>query len=199
MARDAHETQRRILQAALHEFSAKGIAGARVDAIAERARVNKRMLYYYFGSKEALFRAVLAQRLADQAETPRAARLADRFATPTPSRPSSRDYVRLSMWEALQRDPRRPVEAEELRAASLRERVDGIRGEQEAGTLDPALDPAQLAMLELALTMFPVAFPQLTRLVTGSAPDSPEGEAARRAFLIQLATRLAAPVDATLA
>jgi TetR/AcrR family transcriptional regulator len=52
-------TRRRILAAATGEFAAKGLAGARVDEIADRALVSKRMLYHYFGDKEALWLAVL--------------------------------------------------------------------------------------------------------------------------------------------
>ena len=48
-----------ILTAATNEFSDFGLGGARVDRIAERAGINKRMLYYYFGQKEDLFLAVL--------------------------------------------------------------------------------------------------------------------------------------------
>src|SRR5438034_10055952 len=65
--RDPEGTKRKILAAALQEFSAKGIDGARVDAIAARARVNKQLLYYYFDSKDGLFRAVLRERLAERA------------------------------------------------------------------------------------------------------------------------------------
>lgn len=54
-------TRRRILRAATTEFAAKGLAGARVEEIARRASVNKRMLYHYFGNKEALWLAVLEQ------------------------------------------------------------------------------------------------------------------------------------------
>ena len=57
--RDPLGTQARILAAAKAEFARKGLAGARVDAIATRARINKRMLYHYFGSKDRLFLAVL--------------------------------------------------------------------------------------------------------------------------------------------
>jgi AcrR family transcriptional regulator len=57
--RDAPRTQAAILAAATLEFARHGLAGARVDSIAARAKTNKRMLYYYFGNKEALFRAVL--------------------------------------------------------------------------------------------------------------------------------------------
>jgi AcrR family transcriptional regulator len=57
--RDADATRRRILEAAKGEFAERGLGGARVDAIAERAETNKRMIYHYFGGKEPLFRAVL--------------------------------------------------------------------------------------------------------------------------------------------
>jgi AcrR family transcriptional regulator len=56
---DPEETKRNILDVATAEFSAMGLAGARVDAIAERTNTTKRMLYYYFGSKEGLYEAVL--------------------------------------------------------------------------------------------------------------------------------------------
>ena len=56
---DPEETKRNILDVATAEFSAMGLAGARVDAIAERTHTTKRMLYYYFGSKEGLYEAVL--------------------------------------------------------------------------------------------------------------------------------------------
>ena len=57
--RNAEQTRQRLLRAATREFAAKGFAGARVDTIAARAKINKRMLYHYFGSKEGLFLAVL--------------------------------------------------------------------------------------------------------------------------------------------
>jgi AcrR family transcriptional regulator len=57
--RDPDRTRRRILDAALGEFSRHGLGGSRVDRIAARSGANKRMLYYYFGSKEELFLAVL--------------------------------------------------------------------------------------------------------------------------------------------
>ena len=53
------ETRARILDAALHEFSAKGLAGARTEQIAAAAGVNKALLYYHFQSKENLYQAAL--------------------------------------------------------------------------------------------------------------------------------------------
>jgi AcrR family transcriptional regulator len=57
--RDAERTSTAILAAATKEFAERGYGGARVDAIAARANINKRMLYHYFGGKDALYVAVL--------------------------------------------------------------------------------------------------------------------------------------------
>src|ERR1700738_215965 len=53
------ESRAAILQAAVREFSREGVAGARTDAIARAAGVNKALLYYYFKDKETLYGAVL--------------------------------------------------------------------------------------------------------------------------------------------
>lgn len=63
--RDAEATRRRILQAAKREFARLGFGGARVDTIAQRAKANKRMIYHYFGGKEALFTAVVEDAYLD--------------------------------------------------------------------------------------------------------------------------------------
>jgi AcrR family transcriptional regulator len=59
------KTRENILQAAIAEFVAQGLAGARVDAIAERTQTSKRMIYYYFGSKEQLYVEVLEKLYGD--------------------------------------------------------------------------------------------------------------------------------------
>src|ERR1700733_15156077 len=55
----ADRTRKLILRAAIREFSAHGLAGARTDAIAESAKVNKALLYYYFKSKKGLYAAAI--------------------------------------------------------------------------------------------------------------------------------------------
>jgi len=62
--RDPARTRSRILDAATVEFARYGLGGARVDRIAQRAGANKRMLYYYYGSKEELFLAALEESYA---------------------------------------------------------------------------------------------------------------------------------------
>lgn len=63
--RDPQATRARILKAAKREFARLGLGGARVDTIADRAKANKRMIYHYFGGKEALFTAVLEDAYLD--------------------------------------------------------------------------------------------------------------------------------------
>ena len=63
--RDADRTQQAILRAAMAEFADKGLGGARIDAIAERAGINKRLIYYYFEGKDRLFLTVLEQTYDD--------------------------------------------------------------------------------------------------------------------------------------
>jgi TetR/AcrR family transcriptional regulator len=110
--RDAQATRARLLQAATREFARAGFAGARVDAIADRARTNKRMIYAYFGSKDGLYRAVLDAHLA----------LAFAVDGPAPAAPRAQverllrayfvflsdhpDFVRLLAWEALSTEAR---------------------------------------------------------------------------------------------
>ncbi|GHH77885.1 TetR family transcriptional regulator [Streptomyces sulfonofaciens] len=62
--RDAARTRAEILDVATAEFARAGFTGARVDEIAARTRTTKRMIYYYFGSKEQLFTAVLERAYA---------------------------------------------------------------------------------------------------------------------------------------
>src|ERR1700751_1429316 len=57
--RDPEATRKKLLTAARREFASRGLAGAPVDDIAERAGVNKQLVYHYFGDKDALYLAVL--------------------------------------------------------------------------------------------------------------------------------------------
>jgi AcrR family transcriptional regulator len=77
VVRDAERTQQMILGAAEVEFASKGLAGARVDVIADRAGANKRMLYYYFGSKEGLYLAVLERTYIAMRQAERGLNLTD--------------------------------------------------------------------------------------------------------------------------
>jgi TetR/AcrR family transcriptional regulator len=192
--RNPEATRRRILAAALAEFASKGISGARVDRIAVRAKTNKRMLYHYFGSKDGLYRAVLNQRLSDRKPVAiepgdEATRLSGIFERLM----SSGDFLRLQMWEALERGARGRIENEDVRRATMAARVDAVRESQVDGRTADDLDPELLVIAELGLAAYPLAFPQVTRLVTGVGPDDPEFRARYAKFLEALGAKLRAP------
>ena len=179
--------------AALREFSDKGLSGARVDVIARLARVNKRMLYHYFGNKHDLFSAVLEHKLAQ-----REAMLASAPEDPCETLPywfdaacRDVDWFRLLGWEALQRSDRALVHEEQRRAISI-QALEQTRRRQAKGLLPAGLDPAHLLLTMMAITAFPLTLPQTTRLVTGRSALDPEFQQDRRRFLKQFAKLLRA-------
>jgi len=186
-SRDPEATKAKLLEAARHEFSAKGIAGARVDAIAEAAGVNKQLVYYYFGSKDGLFREILRQRLAQPKGVPAddSPTTGARLAAAAQTHLDDPDYVRLLMWEGLEAGPDGAVAEEDARRALYLTLVERVRTAQAAGEIPADLDPAQVVLSRIAQVMFPVAFPQLARLVTGTAVTDPAFAVARTEFLRQ--------------
>jgi AcrR family transcriptional regulator len=74
-SRDADRSRQKILSAAILEFAEHGLSGARVDRIAEKSGLNKRLIYYYFESKDVLFTAALENAYADIREAERNLRL----------------------------------------------------------------------------------------------------------------------------
>ena len=183
--RDPEATKAKLLAAARQEFSAKGIAGARVDAIAERAGVNKQLVYYYFGSKDGLFRELLRTRLSRPAAVPtdEVPATGDLIAAAGQEHLDDPDYLRLLMWEALEAGPEGEVAEEEARTAFYAGLVDQVRAAQDAGRIAADLDPAQVLLGRIAMVMFPAAFPQVARMVTGLAVTDPRFAEARAEFL----------------
>ena len=186
--RNPERTRARILSAALEEFAANGFAGARVDAIARRAAINKRMLYHYFGDKEGLFREVLRRKMEQ-----RALWLASAPEDPMESLPywfrlacGDTDWVRLLEWEALQRGERQ-VTDEERRRQGAGQAIARLEQRQAKGFLPTELDPGQLLLALMGITAYPFAFPQLARLVTGLSVSDPEFQERREHFLRQFA------------
>src|SRR6185369_6041787 len=186
--RDPDRSKERILTAALKEFAAKGFAGARVDVIARRAAINKRMLYHYFGNKEALFRAVLRRKIAER----------QAWNAATPDQPAEylpllfefacqdADWIRLLEWEALRGGEKPVIDEPERRAAAARG-VERIRRRQASGHLSDQFDARHVLLAIIGLTMYPVAFPQLTRLITGRNVSDPIFQRERREFLRKFA------------
>ena len=189
------DTSQRILEAAIEEFTEHGLAGARVDRIADRAGANKQLLYRHFGNKEGLFDAAvramvsrfdqIRRTLPDTLE----ARLPYYFERAT----DDQQWVRLLEWEALQMGDG-PAVNEDERRAHMEKAVEGVRADQAAGILPGDLDPGQLFLSFQALAAHPSAFPQMTRFITGMKPTDPEFRAQRTEFLRRLGRYLSAGV-----
>jgi TetR/AcrR family transcriptional regulator len=170
------DTRRRILEAATEQFAAKGLAGARVDEIARTARVNKQLVYYYFGGKLELYNEVLGQlveasrhKIEAEGETASAAEkmmLLTRLGT----HPNSVLWQRLLGWEALETDPREGIVHEEERRGAWERHVATVRAAQEAGELDPALDPELTAVALVSMAILPFMLPQVIKFMTGQLP-----------------------------
>jgi AcrR family transcriptional regulator len=144
ITRDSAATRRRLLRAAREEFTARGIAGARVDRIASAASANKAQIYHYFGDKDALFDAVL-ERSTEEAvgavpidadDLPGyAARLFDyHFDHP--------ELLRLVTWARLEGRTTPTTEAQ--RTASYQRRVAAIKQAQRHGRITGALTASQI-------------------------------------------------------
>ncbi|MBO7748474.1 TetR family transcriptional regulator [Paenibacillus sp. MWE-103] len=168
--RNAEASKERILEAAMAEFSAHGIAGARVDRIAKAAGCNKNLIYIYFDNKETLFATLLQKHLLrvyeDIAFTPDdlpgyAARVFD-FGM---SRP---DLMRLLAWYNLEQQHAVPPE----RGAAHGAKVEELAEAQRAGRVGGAFPPHFLmtAVMTLA-TAYTAANPFGAPLDADSTKD----------------------------
>jgi AcrR family transcriptional regulator len=184
--RNAAATKERILDAALAEFSAHGIAGARVDRIAQTARCNKNLIYIYFEDKETLFATVLQRHLMriheEQPFTPDdlpgyAAKVFD-WAMANP------DLMRLTAWSALEQQAKDKAE----RVAALEGKVAALAEAQHAGRVGTAFPPDFLLIIVMSLaTAWSVASP----LGSSLAPKAAARPAALRESLIEAVRMLA--------
>ena len=165
---DPGRTMAEILEVATHEFADKGLAGARIDEIAAATRTSKRMIYYYFGSKDGLYLAVLEEAYRRMRHIEADLHLGDLEPVQALRRlveftydhhRDNEDFIRLVMSENIHR-------AEYLRQSqSMRElnvkAIDTIRelyGRGVAqGLFRAGLDPVDIHAAISALTVFNVA------------------------------------------
>jgi AcrR family transcriptional regulator len=169
MARDPEATRRRIFAAAIDEFARHGIAGARIDRIADRAGANKQLIYAHFGSKQELFDRVISDQVArfheevhlDPNDVPAFAGEAFDFFTENP------DVVRLGMWHSLEpAQAGQPVEAIER---SIKQRIRVLRKARSEGRIDAVIPPAELLVMIYALARAWVAtLPEYKAMSTGA-------------------------------
>jgi TetR/AcrR family transcriptional regulator len=163
--RDPDRTREAILIAAQHEFAAKGLSGGRVDAIARRARANKRMIYHYFGNKDGLYLAALERVYEELRGTERTLELAHLAPEAAIRRlvEFSFDYSRrhpelisLINNENLHsaRHLRKSKKVRELHSPFVALIGDILRRGVAQGTFRPGLDPVELYITIAALGYF---------------------------------------------
>ena len=190
-SRDLNRTREKILAAALAEFSAKGLAGARVDRIARRARVNKRMLYYCFGAKHILYREVLRRKIDERAGFIESMpdNFNDAMVHMYRSGGTDIEFARLMEWEAIDNGRGRLI-AEAERRELFEKALTRLRHGQRAGWLPKRVDLTQLFISMIALAIFPLVMPQMIRLITGLEPTDRRFQRQRIDFMRWLGARL---------
>ena len=188
--RDAAASKERLLTAAAAEFVEHGVAGARVDRVASAAGANKRLIYDYFGDKNALFDAVL-DRFTDEAvgavpiladDLPEyAGRLFDyHFDHP--------DLLRLVTWARL--EGRTTQAAHEQRRASYSRRAAAIEDAQRKGAVTTALSGTQLLDMIESLA---VGWTAAARGVIATPEQLNVERAAQRKAITEAVRRIVAP------
>ena len=186
--RDAEATRARLLAAAIDEFAAHGIAGARVDRIADAAKANKQLIYAYFGSKDGLFDAALTHSCTglieavpfDPDDIPDyVGRLFD-YAVAHP------ETYRLVAWAGLER----PDAVAEFEARSYGAKLAAIAEAQRDGRLDDAIAPADLLAVIMGLAASWFSASEAIRRSDSKHPWSSKRLAQFRAAATEAARRI---------
>jgi AcrR family transcriptional regulator len=197
---DPERTMADILEVATAEFAAKGLAGARIDEIAAATRTSKRMIYYYFESKEKLYVRVLEaayQRIRRIESELHLDDLAPELALRTlvaftvDYQRSNPDFIRLVMNENIHQGAflaqSSTIQALNVPAISAVEKV--YRRGVAVGVFRPGLAPVDLHMSISALSVFNVSNRATFSLIFKRDLDAPEWIAARRGSIVEMVVR----------
>ena len=197
---DPERTMANIIEVATHEFSEKGLAGARIDVIAEAMKTSKRMIYYYFGSKEGLYIKVLeaaysrVRRIEADLKlenlSPEDA-LCKLVAFTVDYQRNNPDFIRLVMNENIHRGEflAQSTVIQQLNVPAITAVGAVYARGVAAGVFRPGLEPVDLHMSISALSFFNVANAHTFALVFKLDVDSPEAVAQRRANVVEMVLR----------
>ena len=197
---DPARTMADIVEVASREFADKGLAGARIDEIAAATRTSKRMIYYYFGSKEGLYIAVLEdayQRIRDTESSLHLDDLAPEQAlrelvgATVDYQLAHPDFTRLVMTENIHRGEfmARSKAIQGLNVPAIDAIAKVYQRGCEAGVFRSGLDALDLHMSISALAVFNVANKHTFSLIFKRDPDLPEAMQARRASIVEMVVR----------
>lgn len=195
--RDPERTRARIMEAATHEFATKGLGGARIADIATRAGANKRMLYHYFGDKEALFLAVLEHAYAAIRTRERALELEH-----LPPEAAMRRLVETT-WDHFIEHPefltllgsenlhqarhiKRSTRIREMHSPLADMLRDILRRGEVAGTFRAGVDPVELYITIAGLGWFHLSNRHTLSVIFERDLEAPAALARRRAHMVEV-------------
>jgi AcrR family transcriptional regulator len=197
---DPARTMAEILAVATHEFADKGLTGARIDAIAAATRTSKRMIYYYFGSKEGLYVAVLEDAYRRMRQTEGDQHLEDlppmlalrRLVEFTfDHHQGNQDFIRLVMSENIQRGQylaqSKSVRQVNMAAIATIEKL-YQRGVSE-GVFRAGLDPLDIHASISALSFFNVSNQYTFGLIFERDVQEVQALIQRRASVVEMVAR----------
>jgi AcrR family transcriptional regulator len=197
---DPARTMANILEVAMTEFAEKGLDGARIDEIAAATQTSKRMIYYYFASKDGLYVAVLEEAYRRMREFEGQLHLDDLGPEEALRRLveftfdhhfDHENYIRMVMSENIQRGQflaqSKSIQALNVPAISSIERL-YLRG-VEQGVFRPGLDPIDIHASISALTFFNVSNRHTFGLIFTRDMSRPEVVARRRDSVVEMLLR----------
>jgi AcrR family transcriptional regulator len=197
---DPARTMAEILQVATHEFADKGLSGARIDAIAAATRTSKRMIYYYFGSKDGLYLAVLEEayrrmraiesdlHLGDLAPVQALQRLVE---FTYDHHRDNEDFIRLVMNENIQRGDylRQSSSIQQLNTQAIESVRDVYDRGVAQGVFRPGLDPVDIHSAISAFTFFNVSNRHTFGLIFQDRHSQDKANTLKRVHVVELILR----------
>ena len=197
---DPERTRADIIEVATREFSEKGLAGARIDLIAEAMRTSKRMIYYYFGNKEGLYLAVLENAYSSMRGIESQLHLED-----LPPEDALRklvghtvdyqlahpEFIRLVMNENMHRGEylQQSKVIQKLNVPAIEGLRQVLERGQQAGVFRSGIDPVDLHASISALSVFNVANRHTFSLIFKRDLDSHAAVTSRRDSIVEMIVR----------
>lgn len=190
--RNAERTRKLILESAREEFLKNGYAGTKIEAIASRAGIKKQLIYHYFKGKDHLLRETIEAFLSsvpsgnfilpanpvDIAEYRLRTNLAYLM-----------DFLKYTAWEAVEAIPGE-INGEDLRGQLLKSYNEDIRSKQQMGLVPKELEPSFVTLMLSSLTIYPLLYPNVTRMITGLDSTDPAFQDGWAAFLRDISERV---------
>ena len=189
-----------ILEVSTTEFAEKGLSGARIDEIAAATQTSKRMIYYYFGSKEGLYVAVLEESYRRMRSIEAQQHLEDLPPEDALRRlvgftfdhhQGNQAYIRLVMSENMERGSylAQSTIIQELNITAIQAVRDLYERGVASAVFRPGLDPLDIHASISALTFFNVSNQHTFGLIFKQDTQTPEALAARRSSVIDMVLR----------